>query len=84
MAKYEYMVGGLGSGWPAESEQSQLNELGQQGWRLLAVITKPVEREPCTFYYMMREIHDLRLAAPNDQAEPRRADPDVASGKDKQ
>ena len=69
ISKYEYMVGGLGNEWTAESEQSQLNELGQQGWKLTAVVTKPFEHEPCTFYYMMREIHDWH-EAPNDQAEP--------------
>jgi len=64
MAKYEYMVGGLGNEWPVESEQSQVNELGQQGWRLIAVVTKPHDHSSVTFYYMMREIHDWRQVAP--------------------
>ena len=62
------MVGGLG-GWEPEDEQAHLNELGQQGWELVAVLNKPTAvGRMLTYYYLKRAVHDwgaMRSNAPS-------------------
>ena len=58
MRTFSYLVGALGNKWNAEDEQAQLNEMGAQGWELVAVIVKPLDGHPSTFYYFRREIRD--------------------------
>jgi len=62
MKRYSYLVGGLGLEWKAEDEQSQLNEMGQRGWELVAVVVKQVNGAACTVFYFRRE-------CPHDDAE---------------
>jgi hypothetical protein len=58
MMRFSYVVGGLGNEWDIQAEQAQLNEMGQQGWELVAVIVKPLKGTPATFYYFRREIRE--------------------------
>jgi hypothetical protein len=62
MKRFSYMVGGLGNSWDVASVEAQLNECGQRGWELVAVITRTLNAHPCTFYYFRKEIgeHDTR------------------------
>ena len=56
MKRFEYMVGGLGVKWKPEDEQAQLDELGEQGWELVSVITRPDPHgRPCCYYYLRRD-----------------------------
>lgn len=55
-ARWEYLTVGMELCWPDE-EQKKLNELGAQGWELVACIRLPNE----TRFYMKRQ---------NDQALP--------------
>lgn len=68
------MVGALGNDWDAEAERVQLDAMGQRGWELVAVVTKPLKTTPCTYYYFRREIRE------HDNAE---AEDAVIFGKDK-
>jgi hypothetical protein len=58
MKKFSYLVGGLSNDWKTEDEQSQLNEMGAQGWELVAVIVKIVSGVPMTYSYFKREETD--------------------------
>ena len=65
------MVGGLDNKWDADSERTQLNEMGQQGWELVAVVVKPHDGKPCTFYYFRKEIQDGSTSGPENTQIPR-------------
>jgi hypothetical protein len=60
MKRFSYMVGGLDNGWDMDSVEAQLNECGQRGWELVAVVARIYCAHPCTFFYFRREIgeHD--------------------------
>ena len=45
-------------GWTAEDEQSHLNELGQRGWELVAVVVKLMDGHVCSFHYLRKEINE--------------------------
>ena len=55
------MVGGMGVKWKPEDAQAQLNELGEQGWELIAVLIRPdPDGRLCSYFYLRREKHEMK------------------------
>lgn len=50
MTKYEYLVGGLSIGHTPGEQGAKLNELGDQGWELIAVL----QADAFTWFYLRR------------------------------
>jgi hypothetical protein len=56
------MVGALDAKWKVEDEQAQLNELGQKGWELISIVTRPgPDGRPCVYYYLRRKLFHKKL-----------------------
>jgi len=54
--KFEYLVGGLERGFPG-GEQEKLNQLGNEGWELVAVILDKTITGTVTKFYLKRLVH---------------------------
>lgn len=58
MRKWQYVVGAMGTNWDIETEQAQLNAMGEQGFELVSTVIKPdpskSHRHLC-FHYFKRE-----------------------------